>query len=54
MSLSAQLVDRHFDRKDGELCVGGVPVSRIAEQYGTPLFVYDRAVLKKKLELYRV
>jgi diaminopimelate decarboxylase len=53
MSLSARIVERHFAQKDGELSVGGVPVTRIAELHGTPLFVYDRGVLKKKLDLLR-
>ncbi len=36
------------DPPRGELTVGGVPISRIAEEYGTPLFVYDQSVLKTK------
>jgi diaminopimelate decarboxylase len=35
-------------RPDGELLVGDVPVSSIAQRYGTPLFIYDRAILERK------
>lgn len=31
----------HFQYRDGELCAEGVPVSRLAEKYGTPLFIYS-------------
>lgn len=33
---------------DGELLVGGIPVSAIAGKYGTPLFVYDPSILEQK------
>src|SRR5579863_7822638 len=33
---------------DGELLVGEIPVSTLAEQYGTPIFVYDRSILARK------
>ena len=53
MSLSTRIVQRHFGQKNGELLIGGTPVTQLAEQHGTPLFVYDRGVLKEKLELLR-
>lgn len=34
-----------ISRTDGRLCVEGVPVERIADSVGTPLFVYSAAVL---------
>ena len=37
----------HFNFKDGELFAEGVPVRALAEEYGTPLFVYSRATLEK-------
>ena len=43
------LVERHFSTSGGELHIGGVAVSAIAERFGTPLFVYDAAVLDRKL-----
>ena len=33
---------------DGELLVGEIPVSRLAQQYGTPIFVYDQSILERK------
>jgi diaminopimelate decarboxylase len=35
-------------RPGGELLVGDVPVSTIVQQHGTPLFIYDRAILERK------
>ncbi len=48
MSLVERLVEKNFGVSNGELLIGGVPVSRIAEKFGTPLFVYDESVLKTK------
>jgi len=49
----AALVERYFSSKNGELCFDGVPVSHIAEKYGTPLFVYDRRALELKWNAIR-
>ena len=35
----------HFGYHDGELRAEAVPLSRIAERYGTPCYVYSRAAL---------
>lgn len=35
----------HFQYRDGVLHAEGVPLARIAEQYGTPCYVYSRAAL---------
>jgi diaminopimelate decarboxylase len=43
----------HFPRKDGELTVGGTEVSRLAKEFGTPLYVYDAAILRQRLALLR-
>ena len=43
-----------FGRVSGQLCVGGVPVERLAERVGgTPFFAYDRALLTARVELLR-
>jgi diaminopimelate decarboxylase len=47
------LVERYFRVADGELCAGGEACSKLANQYGTPLFVYDRQVLDQKWDLLR-
>jgi hypothetical protein len=40
--------------KSGELLVfGNFPVNQLAEIYGTPMFVYDRAVLDLKYDAFR-
>lgn len=44
-----ELVARYFETKDGELMIGGVRVSELAATYGTPLFVYDRGILERRL-----
>ncbi len=43
----------HFPPADGELTVGGVRVSRLAKEFGTPLYVYDAALLRARLERLR-
>ena len=40
----------HFDYRNGELHAEAVPLARVAERYGTPCYVYSRAVLT---ETYR-
>ncbi|NGY06412.1 diaminopimelate decarboxylase [Solimonas terrae] len=37
----------HFEFRHGELHAEDVPVSRIAETHGTPLYVYSRATLER-------
>jgi diaminopimelate decarboxylase len=40
----------YFDAQDGELIVGGQTVSQLVERAGrTPLYVYDRAVMSRKV-----
>ena len=37
----------HFEYKNGELHCEDVAIARLAEHYGTPLFVYSRATLER-------
>lgn len=37
----------HFEYHDGELYAEQVPLQRIAEQFGTPCYVYSRATLER-------
>ncbi|MHC5043144.1 MAG: type III PLP-dependent enzyme [Planctomycetota bacterium] len=53
MSHAPALLREHFDIVDGELAVGGVPVSVLVEQFETPLFLYDAAVLRSRLDALR-
>jgi diaminopimelate decarboxylase len=38
-------VTHHFSYQNDTLCVEGLPLTDIADQYGTPLYVYSRAAL---------
>jgi len=41
-----------FERRDGELFVEDVPLARIAEQFGTPTYVYSRAAFTQHYLAY--
>jgi len=43
----------YFDLNGGELCVEGLPLSSLARQYGTPLFVYSKAAMLDALAAYQ-
>lgn len=47
------LLERHYGCKGGMLLVGGVEVSQIVEQHGTPVYIYDAAVLDRQWQLLR-
>jgi diaminopimelate decarboxylase len=52
--MSAQDTIAAFGTTDGELSVGGMPVSRLAERVGsTPFFAYDRRLVTERVELLR-
>ena len=42
------LFSRTVARSDGELVVGGVPVSELAERFGTPLYVVDEREARER------
>ena len=43
-----------FGQVDGQLSVGGIPLTRLADRVGsTPFFAYDRALLTARVELLR-
>ncbi|MFC3102200.1 diaminopimelate decarboxylase [Altererythrobacter lauratis] len=43
----------HFQLKNGELHAEDVPMSRIAEQFGTPVYIYSRATLERHARVFR-
>jgi diaminopimelate decarboxylase len=43
----------HFDLKDGALHAEGVPLELIADEVGTPAYVYSTATLKRHYGLLR-
>jgi diaminopimelate decarboxylase len=53
MDLVNTLIERYFGVSDGELLIGGIPVTALAARYGTPLYIYDRGVIDEKLTLLR-
>jgi len=50
MGLIASIVEANFSVRDGCLAVGGIPVSTIAEKFGTPLYVYDAAIIRRQIQ----
>lgn len=44
--LAATLVGRHFAVAGNDLVVGGRTVAGLAEEFGTPLFIYDGGVMR--------
>ncbi|MGH7682202.1 MAG: type III PLP-dependent enzyme, partial [Candidatus Eiseniibacteriota bacterium] len=47
------LIARHFRAEAGVLHIGGISVRSLAETHGTPLFVYDTAILDRQHALLR-
>ena len=37
----------HFSYRDGELCAEDLPLSAVADRFGTPTYVYSRATLER-------
>ena len=37
----------------GRLCVGGVPMTEVADQFGTPAYVIDEADFRGRIRHYR-
>ncbi len=42
----------HFEYRDGELYAEEIPVAQLAEEYGTPLYVYSRATLTRHYQVW--
>jgi diaminopimelate decarboxylase len=43
----------HFHLRNGELYAEDVPLARIAEEVGTPVYVYSRATLERHAQVFR-
>ncbi len=52
-SLAQTLIEKSFSIEHDVLCIGGQTVSELAERFGTPLFVYDAALLRRNLQRLR-
>ena len=51
--LARQLIRDLFPDSEQTLCVGKFSIEKLAEQFGTPLFLYDESVLRRKWTLLR-
>jgi diaminopimelate decarboxylase len=51
--LAASLLAKYFPQSRESFITGALPVSQLAQTYGTPIFVYDRAVLDLKYDALR-
>ena len=38
--------------EDGELCFAGMPLTPLAEKYGTPLYLYDEERVRERCRTY--
>ena len=38
--------------ENGELCFAGMPLSDLADKYGTPLYLYDEARIRHNCRTY--
>ncbi len=52
-TLAEALIRENFGKQAGFLTIGGVSVTDLAERFGTPLFVYDAALLRRNLRRLR-
>ena len=43
----------HFAYRDGVLYAEDIPLPRIAEEIGTPVYVYSRATLERHAQVFR-
>jgi diaminopimelate decarboxylase len=46
-------IEDSFSASGGELQIGGVPVSKLAQEFGTPVFAYDESVMRRKWDVLR-
>ncbi len=46
-AFATDLAASHFETDGADLKIGGIPVRELAARYGTPLFIYDGAVMRR-------
>jgi diaminopimelate decarboxylase len=51
--LGRQVWTEWFGSDKGELTISGMAASKLAERYGTPLYVYDLSIVQKKYEMIK-
>jgi diaminopimelate decarboxylase len=52
-SKALQAALKNYQVLDNRLVVAGRPISEWAEEYGTPLYLYDASVIRSKISLFR-
>jgi diaminopimelate decarboxylase len=53
MNLALNSALSNFKQHNGELLIGGRTISSLAQEHGTPLYIYDRAVIKHRCQTLR-
>jgi diaminopimelate decarboxylase len=53
MSTALAAALENFTIRNGELTIGGKPVSEIARAHGTPLYIYSTELLRRRFQLLR-
>jgi diaminopimelate decarboxylase len=48
-ALARELIDRFFASSEGRLRIGALGIQELARQHGTPLYVYDAALIRRQL-----
>jgi len=43
----------HYKQHDGELFVGDRPITSLADEFGTPLYIYDRSIIQWRHKIIR-
>jgi diaminopimelate decarboxylase len=51
--LAASVTAKYFPKSGESLVIGDIPVVQLAATYGTPIFVYDRAIFDRKYDALR-
>jgi diaminopimelate decarboxylase len=51
--LAASLTAKYFPKSGESLVIGDVSVVQLAHTYGTPIFIYDRAIFDRKFDALR-
>lgn len=52
-NLVKNIINNHFDVQHGQLKVGGKTIEDIVDRFGTPLYIYDPSIFRKKLTLLK-
>jgi len=53
MNKALEFVLSKFKQQDGELLIGGIAISEIVNEHATPLYIYDKEILKWRHRILR-